>query len=248
LKDYCDVTQNNPTFSEGDICNILKTRKPYKEKYGKYNIHSLRKIVRAARDPTKNILLRHIEMRNIPLQLIREHFDSKGIAWDKTVQGWGSLLAETWVHLIKMDGDVQPMNKTSDDRSEDITTEALREFIRRSGEFVLELDTGKWKCSSKAKLLLGLDKNEGERLSSWKRVVPDHVSQIQAAVDEAANTGQFRVDFLVEHTNESLNWISATECSPRMGERSQEHFWISLIRIWPRLKRTWKERSWKKGR
>jgi hypothetical protein len=210
LKDYYDVKRGDSKLTELDICKILRTAKQYRKKYERYNIHSLRKIVRNARDPTKNTLLRHLEIRNAPLQLIREHFESQGIDWNGAVPEWGSVMAEMWEHLNKCDGDVpvQRVIKPSDNLTENITMEAMREFIRRSGEFVLELDTRKWKFSSKAKLLLGLDKNEGERLSSWKRVVPHHVSKIRAAIDEAANTGQFKVTFLVDHTYDTLNWIS----------------------------------------
>jgi hypothetical protein len=74
------------------ICKLLKINKKYRHKYGDYNIHALRKIVRTALSPKHNILLRHPEMKNIPLQLVRNHSESEGITWDETLEGWANLI------------------------------------------------------------------------------------------------------------------------------------------------------------
>ncbi len=91
LKDYFDLTRNRPELSDLDACKLLKSDKLYKEKYGDYNIHALRKLVRQARSPKYNMYLRHPEMRDLLLQQIRDDWEREGIPWDEL---FGKQIAE----------------------------------------------------------------------------------------------------------------------------------------------------------
>jgi hypothetical protein len=81
LADYLEVYKSDPKLSDVKICKLLKADKRYNSKYGKYSLDALRKLVRDARSPKHNVLLRHPEMRDPLLQIFREKYESRGIVW-----------------------------------------------------------------------------------------------------------------------------------------------------------------------
>jgi hypothetical protein len=85
LKDYLEVKRNHQKLKDSEICNLLMRKKPYSDKYGKYNFHALRKLARHARSPKYNLYLRHPEMRDPLLQLVRDHFERLGMPWDEAL-------------------------------------------------------------------------------------------------------------------------------------------------------------------
>ncbi len=93
LMDYLDVYKSNPELSDVKICRLLQTDEDYKSKYGKYDPDALRKLVRNARSPKHNVLLRHPEMRDPLLHIFREKYERRGVVWDPKLEA-------TLKHLI----------------------------------------------------------------------------------------------------------------------------------------------------
>ena len=91
LRDYLNAKHNRPKMSDLEICKLLMRDRAYKDKYGKYNLDALRKLVRRARSPKYNFYLRHLEMRDPPLQAIRNSFECRGMPWDEAL---GKQIAE----------------------------------------------------------------------------------------------------------------------------------------------------------
>jgi hypothetical protein len=105
LKDYFDVTRNRPGLSDLEACKLLKRDRSCKDKYGDYNIDALRKLVRRAKSPKYNMLLRHPEMRNPLLQQIRDECEHRGIPWDEL---FGKQIAE----VVRLAGEDATQSKT----------------------------------------------------------------------------------------------------------------------------------------
>jgi hypothetical protein len=91
LKDYLDVTRNHPELKASEACKLLMKDKAYRDKYGHYNFHALRKLLRQASSPKHNMYLRHPEMRNPILQEIRDECERRDIPWDES---FGKQIAE----------------------------------------------------------------------------------------------------------------------------------------------------------
>jgi hypothetical protein len=96
LKDYMEVTRNHPELKDSKVCERLKSDKQYKDKYSRYKIHALRRIVRCAKSPKHNIILRHPEMRNPVLQCVRDMFERRGMPWDEEL---GQQMAEAFKQM-----------------------------------------------------------------------------------------------------------------------------------------------------
>lgn len=84
--DYLKAQIRNPQLKHPEIVKLLQTDKPYKSKYGKYNCDAFRKLVRHARSSQHNVLLRHPEMGDPLLQLLREDYESRGVVWDPELE------------------------------------------------------------------------------------------------------------------------------------------------------------------
>jgi hypothetical protein len=100
LKDYLNVKQGRHELSDYEVCELLKKDKIHKVKYGDYNIHALRKLVRCARSPEYNLDLRYPEMSDPILREIRSHFERRNEPWDEMV---GMKLADVLKQLMEVD-------------------------------------------------------------------------------------------------------------------------------------------------
>jgi hypothetical protein len=88
LDDYRTVKSENPTASEPTLRKKLRSDKRFKDKYERYNMHSFRKLLRQARNPELNVLLRHPEMKDPLLQLIRQDYEQKAKRWTPELETW----------------------------------------------------------------------------------------------------------------------------------------------------------------
>jgi hypothetical protein len=79
LDDYRTIKSENPKAKEPALRKALREDKRFKKKYEHYNMHSFRKLLRHAKSPSTNVLLRHPEMRDPLLQLIRDGYEGKSI-------------------------------------------------------------------------------------------------------------------------------------------------------------------------
>jgi hypothetical protein len=84
-KDYLNVKRDHPEILDFEVCKLLMRDKVYKDKYGAYNLHALRKLVRHARSAKHNLYLRHPEMRDPLLQEIRDGFERRNKPWDEVL-------------------------------------------------------------------------------------------------------------------------------------------------------------------
>jgi hypothetical protein len=100
LKDYSDVKQTRPELSDLQVCNLLKRDKTYRAKYGDYNLHALRKLVRQARDPKFNAHLRYPEIRDPLLREIRAECDRQNRPWDEVL---GKKIYDVLKPVIEVD-------------------------------------------------------------------------------------------------------------------------------------------------
>jgi len=100
LIDYREVQKKNPQLSGVNICKFLRTDKSFKTKYGRYTTDALRKLVRYARSPKHNVLLRHPEMHDPLLQLFRDEYESKGLVWSPELEATMRRLIDKSVELI----------------------------------------------------------------------------------------------------------------------------------------------------
>jgi hypothetical protein len=100
LGDDREVQKMDPELSDVKICKLLRTDKRYKSKYSKYHLDALRKLVRHARSPKHNVLLRHPEMRDPLLQIFREKYESRGVVWDPQREANLKRLIDKCVDII----------------------------------------------------------------------------------------------------------------------------------------------------
>jgi hypothetical protein len=96
LTDYREVQRSDPGLSDVKICTLLQT----KSKYSNYTLDALRKLVRHARSPKYNVLLRHPEMRDPLLQIFREKYESRGVVWDPQREANLKRLIDKCVDII----------------------------------------------------------------------------------------------------------------------------------------------------
>jgi len=99
--DYCEVKKSDPKLSDLKICKLLQTDERYKRKYSRYKLDSLRKLVRYARSPKHNLLLRHPEMPDPLLKLFREKYESRGGVWDPQREATLKSLIDMCVDIIE---------------------------------------------------------------------------------------------------------------------------------------------------
>jgi len=78
------------------------------------------------------------------------------------------------------------------------------------GAFELDLTTKEWRYTSRVADLFGLDPaGAGTSFKEWERAIfVDDVSKVRAALDTAAQSGSYYVEFRVEHTDGTLNWLA----------------------------------------
>jgi hypothetical protein len=88
-KDYLAV-QNSFEKKRPDlqVCKILKTDKRYKDKYGKYKIDTLRKLIRYANDPDHNTLLPYADANDPLLEFTKELSHRANVQWDERAEIW----------------------------------------------------------------------------------------------------------------------------------------------------------------
>src|ERR1700731_1520611 len=92
----------------------------------------------------------------------------------------------------------------------DASLERLRLVEEASGiaAFLLDLKAKTWDWSPHAAALLGCAE---ANLSWWEKAVFfDDVPKIRAAIDGAAESGNFYVEFRVRHADAGVRWIAAT--------------------------------------
>ena len=94
LDDYRTIKSENPTASESELREELRKDKRFRDKYKHYNIHAFRKLLRQARNPELNVLLRHPEMKDPLLQLIRQDYEKKGRPWTPALKEWITGIVE----------------------------------------------------------------------------------------------------------------------------------------------------------
>jgi hypothetical protein len=87
FKDYSEVKTNHPKLKDFDICKLLKKDKRYKDRYTG-NFDALRKLVRVAKNPKHNALLRYSETSDPLVKMLRDLLESKGIDWDERFEEW----------------------------------------------------------------------------------------------------------------------------------------------------------------
>jgi PAS domain S-box-containing protein len=75
--------------------------------------------------------------------------------------------------------------------------------------FGLNLNTGNWDWSPEATELFGFDPTRaGRSIAKWDTVFVDDKPKIESAIEAAAQTGRFYVEFRVKHSDGSLHWIA----------------------------------------
>jgi hypothetical protein len=101
LEDYRAVQKSDQELSDVKICKLLQTDKRYKSKYSTFNLDALRKLVRHARNPEHNVLLRYPEMPDPLLKLSREKYESRGVVWDPQREATLKGLIDKCVEIIE---------------------------------------------------------------------------------------------------------------------------------------------------
>jgi hypothetical protein len=94
FKDYSEVKTNYPELKDFDICKFLQKDKRYKDRYGG-NFDALRKLVRVAKNPKHNVLLRYTETSDPLVKMLRDLLESKGIDWDERLEEWAKEMVTT---------------------------------------------------------------------------------------------------------------------------------------------------------
>ena len=80
------------------------------------------------------------------------------------------------------------------------------------GMFELDLASDRLEWTPQVAVLLGLDSRiPGATLADWERVMfADDVPKVRAAIETAARTGRYHVEFRVTHPDGSLHWLSGS--------------------------------------
>ena len=94
LADYRTIKAENPGASDAQICKLLRSDPRFKRKYQHYSPDALRKLLRQARSPNANILLRHPEMNDPVLQLLRHYHEQYGLEWTSESEMYGRAIKE----------------------------------------------------------------------------------------------------------------------------------------------------------
>ena len=87
---------------------------------------------------------------------------------------------------------------------------AFTENVSGIGAFELDLTTKELRYTSLVADLFGLDPaGAGTSFKEWERAIfVDDVSKVRAALDTAAQSGSYYVEFRVEHTDGTLHWLA----------------------------------------
>jgi hypothetical protein len=99
--DYTTIRREDPSATETGIARKLRSDKRFKEKYGHYNEHALRKLLRQAKSPKTNVLLRHPEMADPLLQVIRDDYEKKSIQWTPELEAQLRKIIERFFAAIE---------------------------------------------------------------------------------------------------------------------------------------------------
>jgi hypothetical protein len=106
FKDYRDVKGAYPTIEDSALCRFLRTDKKYKKRYGRYSFHTLRKIVRYAKNPKHNPAARYPEMNNLLLQELRWAGErNHNLVWNEEFE---RRLAELSISLLEENKSFSP--------------------------------------------------------------------------------------------------------------------------------------------
>jgi hypothetical protein len=99
--DCVNVVKEGKARNRSEIPAVLAKDKRYKEKYGNYSSHALRRLVRHALSPEYNLFLRHPELGDPLLQLYREDYEAKGGAWTPEVHAHFKRLIDKVVIFLE---------------------------------------------------------------------------------------------------------------------------------------------------
>ncbi|MGA8057709.1 MAG: PAS domain S-box protein [Candidatus Binataceae bacterium] len=100
--------------------------------------------------------------------------------------------------------DIEARLRTSEERLR------LAEAASGIGMFELDLVSDRWEWTAQVAVLFGFDsQTPGASFADWERVIfIDDVPKVRAAIETAARTGIYHVEFRVRHSDGSVHWLS----------------------------------------
>ena len=100
--------------------------------------------------------------------------------------------------------DIEARLRTSEERLR------LAEAASGIGMFELDLVSDRWEWTPQVAVLFGFDsQTPGASFADWERVIfIDDVPKVRAAIETAARTGIYHVEFRVRHSDGSVHWLS----------------------------------------
>ena len=104
LNDYLTIKGENPDLKEPELRKKLRSDRRFKDKYAHYNIDAFRKLLRQAKSPDFNVLLRHPQMRDPLGQIIRDDHEQKGTAWTPEWEALIKGLVERFFNALESEG------------------------------------------------------------------------------------------------------------------------------------------------
>jgi len=102
--DYITIKSENPGATETKIAEKLQKDKRFREKYQRYNDAAFRKLIRQAKSPKTNVLLRHLEMMDALLQLIRDDYEQRSIEWTPKLEAFTRGIVERFFDSLAAEG------------------------------------------------------------------------------------------------------------------------------------------------
>jgi hypothetical protein len=104
LNDYLTIKGENPALKEPELRKKLRSEKRFKDKYAHYKFHAFRKLLRQAKSPDFNLLLRHPEMTDPLGRLIRNDYEQKGTAWTPDLEALITGVVERFFNALESEG------------------------------------------------------------------------------------------------------------------------------------------------
>jgi hypothetical protein len=106
LRDIVSVLQLKPKSKHfaTSISKILRTQKPFKEKYAKHSQDHVRRLIREARSPSINKMLRYPKMDNFILSLIRAEYEDRGVPWTPQFQSQVEAVLKALIETMSASG------------------------------------------------------------------------------------------------------------------------------------------------
>jgi len=102
-QDYLSAKRENPKANESQICVFLQKDKHLKTKYGDYQFDALRKLVRDAKDPEHNVLLRYPDLKDPLLKVLRDTYERAGKQWTPQFEETVTKLTGKFFEHLKAD-------------------------------------------------------------------------------------------------------------------------------------------------